>query len=123
MENKIYFTLFYSFVIATAVFLQGCGDNSATSNSQTKSKIRNQPSLESPEDQFRRVRKSELDPRMIIGHVVMTVKRVNGNEVTYGGYYTLNFDERMGIIGNKAETFRFHALYRDGKFVGWNPDR
>ncbi|MFM1769505.1 MAG: hypothetical protein RJA22_2034 [Verrucomicrobiota bacterium] len=107
----------FAIVLTTA----GCsptGNGENTARETERSSIR-----ESPEEQFRRVRMSELGPNMKIGQIVMSVKRQNGDEVVYGGYYTLMFDERLGIVGNKPDTFFFHAFYRDGQFVGWTPDR
>jgi hypothetical protein len=110
-------------VAAFAVTLigAGCSPGGHAENGSRQTERRS-PS-ESPEEQFRRVRASELGPNMKIGRIVMNVKRVNGNEVIYGGFYTLMFDERLGIVGNKPDTFFFHAMYRDGRFVGWTPDR
>jgi hypothetical protein len=114
-------TLALAACFAIALTTAGCGPSDKPENGSRKTE-RNSAG-ESPEEQFRRVRASELGPNMKIGQIVMNVKRVNGNEVVYGGYYTLMFDERLGIVGNKPDTFFFHAMYRDGRFVGWTPDR
>jgi hypothetical protein len=109
-------------LLLSVVSIQGCGDSSEKPTGRTKSANSRKVNADAPEDQFRRLRMSQLDPRMKIGQIIMTVKRVNGSEVTYGGFYTLSFDEKLGIVGNKPDTFFFHALYRDGSIVGWNPD-
>ena len=76
------------------------------------------PNYGSPESQFLKFQTERMGPNYDIVNVVINLYKVDGEQAFYKGFYTFK------IRGTtRTDTGFFHAAFKNGRFIGWNPDR